>query len=488
MLVILDGFGYSLQTYGNAIAHAQMPTWHFLLKNYPNTLLVAAGEAVGLPEGFIGNSEVGHLTIGAGRIIPSSLKQINDAIDDGSFYKNPVITDAFERLKSSGRALHLIGLLSDGGVHSHEKHLYALLKIAHDSGLKKVFIHPLLDGRDVVPQTAALYLERLENVCASFGCGAIATLHGRFYAMDRDNNWDRTQASYDALVGKVQQVSISWQEYLSQNYAQGISEEFMQPIVLDQEGIIRSQDGVFFFNIRPDRARQLTQLFINSASLNCAFFMTMVRYKKEFTNIVVYETPLIENTLLDRIAEKTEGKESIFIIAETEKYAHVTYFFRGMRDIQLNHEQRVLIPSLKIQSFAEYPEMSAAQITQKLINSLQTDPAFFYLVNYANADMVGHSGNFEATVEACECLDMQLKILYEEVVCKQGGTLFIVADHGNAEEKRDLQTGKPLTAHTHNKVPFVVVGKKYHDKTIFADQKTAGLSVVASFILRHLFE
>lgn len=501
MLVILDGFGYSLQPYGNAIAHAKMPMWDYLLKTYPNTLLQASGLAVGLPDGFIGNSEVGHLTIGAGCVIPSILKRFDDAINDESFYKNPLLLKSFELLKTRNKALHLMGLLSDAGVHSNEKHLYALLKMARDAGLTKVFIHAFLDGRDVVPKSAGRYLERLEAICNTLGCGIIASLHGRFYAMDRDTNWDRTKISYDVLVGKTKPCVLSWHDYLDKGFVEGITEEFIQPVLLNEEGFIKRDDGVVFFNFRADRARQLTQCFVDpdftyferkhlfSFDHSLAFFITTTRYKKEFenfNNLVLFEMSDIENTLLDQIAEKTTGAQSVFIIAETEKYAHVSYFFRGMRDIQLPHEQRVLIPSIKTKTFAEYPDMSAPQITKALLDSLQTNHAFFYLVNYANADMVGHSGNFEATVKACECLDAQLTALYDEVVLKQGGTIFIVADHGNAEEKIELGTGKPLTAHSRNPVRFVVVGDRYKNQNLFKEHD-AGLSIVTPLIVRHLF-
>lgn len=497
MLVILDGFGYRSARDGNAIANAKMPFWSYLCGQYPSALLKASGQEVGLLPGFIGNSEVGHLTLGAGRVIPSVLKRFHDAIANKSIFGNKTLIENFKKLKTSGKALHLIGLLSDAGVHSHEDHLFALLKMAKDQGLDTIFIHAFLDGRDTPPKSASIYLQRLEDLCITLGTGTIASIQGRFYAMDRDHNWDRTQTSYQALCGKITPLApISWQEALKKSYQNNITDEFVVPTILDPQGFIQSGDGVIFFNFRPDRAQQLTQAFINpdfghfANKLNTgdslAFFITTTRYNQNFKNPILFERETVAHTLLDEIAMQKQ-QAPVYIIAETEKYAHVTYFFRGMEDKQLASETRVLIPSIKTKNYIQHPEMSAPSITQSLIHSLRSKPAFFYLVNYANADMVGHSGNFAATIKACEILDQQLALLYHEVVDRLDGTLIITADHGNAEEKID-PAGNPLTAHTTNPVPFLIASKKKYKKIkttkAFCQEPILGLAHGAPTILK----
>lgn len=507
MLVILDGFGYSSQQEGNAVASAHMPTWNMLTHCYPHALLHASGQFVGLLPGYMGNSEVGHLTLGAGRVIKSFLKKIHDSIDDGSFFTNKILIDRFTQLKKSGGALHLMGLVSDGGVHSHEYHLYALIRMAKKMGLERVFIHAFLDGRDVAPTSAAVYLERLEAFCSDLGCGQLASIHGRFYAMDRDKNFDRTQLSYQCLTGQLDKTgATSWREVLSSSYRSGITDEFIQPVLLVSDGYIKSGDGVVFFNFRPDRAQQLTECFLSSSLRGGAggntrvwngpqlsFFISMTLYKEEFAklkNDVLFKRELVEHTLLDVLAEQPNPPK-VFIIAETEKYAHVTYFFRGMVDKQLPNEQRVLVPSVKMKSYANFPQMSAPTITQHILHSLETDPADFYLVNYANADMVGHSGDLQATIQACQVLDQQLTTLYNLVVLQMNGTLFIVSDHGNAEEKIDSKTGEPRTAHTTNPVPFVMVNKSctcgcVDGQPTEFQPPVYGLAHVSPTILKHL--
>ncbi|MFH1254449.1 MAG: 2,3-bisphosphoglycerate-independent phosphoglycerate mutase [bacterium] len=547
MLIILDGFGHSPKSPGNAVAHAKMPFWDWLIQNYPHTLLHAAGKAVGLPPRYIGNSEVGHLTIGAGRIVESILKKFHDEITGGNFFENKMLIRNFNKIKETGKALHLIGLLSDGGVHSHESHLYAFLKLAKNLGLKNVFIHVILDGRDVAPKSAATYLNRLEDECKKLDCGKIASISGRFYAMDRDNNWSRTQQFYDMLVGanpaihakqplqqtqgergkesargelvepsalgqraefqKPYNTSTTWQTIINQAYGAGKTDEFITPTLIDPNGFIKHGDGVVFFNFRPDRAQQITESFINpnfdkfptqnlcSSKLNSkngelAFFITPTKYNEnfaKFNNDILFEREKIKNTLLDIFAMQ-RNPFKVFIIAETEKYAHVTYFFHGMQDHQTSNETRVLIPSIKTENYINYPEMCANEITTTVLNSLKTDPADFYLINYANADMVGHSGDFNATVKACECLDKQLEQLYKVFVEKMNGTMFITADHGNAEEKMDVVTGTPLTAHTQNPVPFVLVSKYMQSKqdANWPIKPKFGISSIAPTILNFI--
>ncbi len=500
-LIILDGFGYSVNTQGNAIAHAKMPFWNWILQNYSHTLLNASGQYVGLLPGYMGNSEVGHLTIGSGRIISSTLKKFHDEINNNKIFQNKMLIDNFEKIKKSDTSLQLIGLLSDGGVHSHECHLHALLKMAVMSGLKNIYIHAILDGRDVQPKSASVYLEKLDALCKELGHGTIASISGRFFAMDRDKNWDRTQKYYNMLVG---QASIpnrpdSWQSVLETQYSSGVTDEFIKPIVLDPSGTIKPHDGVIFFNFRPDRAMQITQSFIDPnfdkfpvqrLCHTLQFFTTTTRYKEgfsKFNNDILFDREQITNTLLEVLTQQPKPPK-VFIIAETEKYAHVTYFFRGMQDIQTPNETRVLIASIKTQTYVNHPEMSANEITESVLASLENNPADFYLINYANADMVGHSGDFDATVKACECLDKQLEALYKQIVEKMNGTMFIVADHGNAEEKIDLQTGFPLTAHTKNPVPFVLVNKnkKSEQKAIFSKTVRFSLSNIAPTILNFI--
>ncbi len=498
MLIILDGLGYSPQTKGNAVVAANMPNFKGWLKNYPSTLLHASGKDVGLLPGFIGNSEVGHLTMGSGRIIKSALVKFKEVVDDGSFFKNETLIKNFKKI-GDNNALHIMGLLSDAGVHSHQFELEALLELAKKQNIKNVYIHTFLDGRDTPPKSAAIYLDRLDKFCKKIDLGKIATVHGRFYAMDRDNNWDRIKKSYDVLCSpKTITCNDSWQELLNKSYAKDITDEFVEPVFLEsdetfnvKDGQIKKGDGVVFLNFRPDRARELTQAFIDPnfnefyvTKNSLKFFITTTRYKKEFENFdneILFEKEKIENTLLDQILCKK------FIIAETEKYAHVTYFFRGMVEKQLPNEEYVLIPSIKAKNYIDYPKMSAKKITDKVLESLKNDPACFYVINYANPDMVGHSGNFDATVKACEFLDGQLKELYEEVVVKQNGTIFLTADHGNAEEMLDAKTGEPKTSHSNNPVYFIKINKGLEGEYLpeYEDVKY-GLSNIAPTVLEHL--
>ncbi|MBD3231859.1 2,3-bisphosphoglycerate-independent phosphoglycerate mutase [Candidatus Dependentiae bacterium] len=500
LLIILDGFGYSRQKEGNAVAAANMPNFKNWLQKYPNCLLKASGEAVGLPKKYMGNSEVGHTCIGSGRIVKTILKKFNESIKNGDFFKNKLLIKNFEKLKKkNNHALHLMGLLSDAGIHSHEKHLYALIKLAKKIGLKKVYIHTFLDGRDTAPKSARQYLQKLQDFCNKLNLGKIASLHGRFYAMDRDKNWNRTKQSYDILCSNQNKnlKNLTWQAALENSYKQKNTDEFLKPIRLISDGIIEKGDGIIFFNFRPDRARQLTRCFIdpnfnefkvknlNSTKGTLSFFITTTRYKNEFSkfdNDIIFEKEKIENTLLDEISKQTNKK--VYIIAETEKYAHVTYFFRGRKEKKLPNEKYTLIPSIKTKNYIDNPEMSAQKITNHILDSLKKDPAYFYLVNYANPDMVGHSGNFAATKKACEFLDIQLEKLYKEVIEKQNGTIFITADHGNAEEMKN----KYKTSHTTNPVIFMLINKYYENKKTSKKYKKPkfGLANIAPTILKYL--
>lgn len=481
-LVILDGFGYREAEEGNAIAQASMPTFHKLLETYPVTTLKAAGAAVGLPDGYNGNSEVGHLTLGCGTIIPQSLTLIEEAIQNGSFFKNKKLKHAFEELKKSGKTLHLMGLLSDGGVHSSLHHLFAFLKMAADEGIKKVLIHGFLDGRDVTRHSAEHYLEQIEKECKKLGIGKIASLHGRFYAMDRNRNWKQTEKSFLTLTEPQIKHADSWKEYLKAQDKAHPSEEFFDPLQIGINNFIKPGDGIVFFNFRADRARQLTSLFLNS-NLALAFFITPVSYGAEYPTTTLFERPQIPQTLTQFLHDQGY---SIFSIAGTEKYAHVTYFFNGGREEKLENETRILVPSTTRQQYDQFPEMSAPTITEAVLETLKTNPHDFYVINYPNADMVGHTGNLNATIKAVECLDTQLKLLIDEIVIKQKGILYITGDHGNAEEMIDPKTKEPLTSHTQNPVYFIMATQEL--KNIQLHLPLTQLSDVAPFIAQVMID
>ncbi len=483
-LVILDGFGYRKETDYNAIAHAHTPTLNELFATYPHTLLEASGTAVGLLPGYAGNSEVGHLTIGAGRTIMQPGTIIHNAIQDGTFFSNALLNTTLKTLPKT-KKLHLMGLLSDAGVHSNTEHLYAFMQEARVCGIEHIVIHPFLDGRDTLPQSAHIYLEQLQKYIDKYG-GIIGSMHGRFYAMDRDKNWNRIEKSYQVLTGDEQIHFTDWSRALNYYYEQGLTDEFIPPTLFSQQGIISDGDGIILFNFRPDRARQLTESFTNPnfnafkhKKLNPKFFITPTDYGLPTT--VLYAQQPITPTLKEVLSN--HGLK-LFTIAETEKYAHVTYFFSGGKEDAFEHEKRILIPSIRTKNYIHHPCMSAHEITQTILQSLKTDPHDFYLINYANADMVGHSGDFNATVKAIECLDKQVKQLVDAIVYGMNGTLYITADHGNAEEKWDYTAQQPRTAHTTNKVPFVMVQQGLEHNTINLPLHT--LADIAPCIIRNM--
>ncbi len=514
-LVILDGFGIAEPNPGNAVTSAKTPTLDQLMKNYPHTQLKASGSAVGLPDGVVGNSEVGHMTIGTGQIIKQALTIINDAIADGSFFTNERLMRPLKQLALSGKTSHIIGLLSDAGVHGTMNHLIAYAQAAESAGVKKIVIHPILDGRDVPPKSAAHYLTDLEKELQNIPHAHIGTLSGRFYAMDRNRNWDRTCKTYEALktpnlypnftlfhLGPEHSMRgvSSWQKTLDAWYATGESEEFLPPITLSHF-VIESGDGVILANFRPERMRQLYDLLTGQAPTNCAqptvnlsFCLTAVKYTDSDTSALFeIEKPSVlhlsgrsaRQVTQDRTTLKQELSKagySIFSIAETEKYAHVTYFFDAGNDKPYPHEQQILIPSIKARTYIDYPCMSAPEITQAVIHSLENNPADFYLINYANGDMVGHSGSLPAAIKAVECLDKQIGDLYREFVQKRNGVLIITADHGNVEKMID-EHGNPDTAHTTNDVPFIIVSKNSKQYSL---DGLHGLSDIAPFILHML--
>jgi 2,3-bisphosphoglycerate-independent phosphoglycerate mutase len=487
-LIILDGFGLSTEEKYNAIAQANKPAIDFFLSNYPHAAIQASGKAVGLPDSYMGNSEVGHITIGAGRITPSPFMQMHTALHSGALEKNLVLVTHLHQLAQTNNTLHLMGLLSDSGVNSHTEIIKSILLLAQSAGIKKIIIHAFLDGRDTAPQAAEKFLSHVDHLLKQFPTAHVGSITGRYYAMDRDNHWDRTEKMYTMLTDKEKKIVFhSWQEALNHYYSQKIFDEFIPPTLLNENATIRADDGIIMFNFRPDRARQLTACFVLpekvpfAPKIHTAFCITPTQFENDFKNPVLFETKPLINTLKEILSKY--GK-TIFAIAETEKYAHVTYFFSGGRETSFPGEQQVLIHSLAVKSYAEHPCMSAVGITNAIIESLHKKPADFYLVNYANADMVGHSGNLAATIKAIECLDAQLKILYEEIVKKMGGTIIITADHGNAEKKYDDKIGQPWTAHTSNPVPFIVIKKELKGSKIELPVKE--LADVAPFILEQM--
>jgi len=488
ILIILDGFGYRKEKNHNAIYHADTPHLDRWFTEYPHAIIEAAGTTVGLLRGCIGNSEVGHLTIGSGRVIPQSVRMIHEAIDDGTFFTNELLTTQLQKLQKSEKTLHIIGLLSDAGVHAHEKHIQAFVQAAVQQNVKNIVVHPILDGRDTPPKSASYYLQRLADFLQKIGHGLIGSLHGRFYAMDRNKYWERIERSYRVLT-ELQPIKYkNWQQVLTDNYAQHITDEFIMPVQLEPGHIIKNGDGIIFCNFRVDRVQELTASLIDphfdhfsTEQLDLAFFVTPTVYNQKLKTTVLFPMQKVVNTLKEVLVQ--EGK-TIFSIAETEKYAHITYFFNGGKEELLPNETRILIPSLPVKNYVDFPVMSAPQITNKVLESLRTDPKNFYLINYANADMVAHSGNFEATVNAVSCLDKELALLYDQVVEKMNGTLYIVADHGNAENMYDEVAQQPRTAHTTNPVPFMMIQKN------LANTKSSlplnQLADVAPFILHNM--
>lgn len=459
-LIILDGFGYLPTDRGNAVKHANTPVFDSIFQNYSHTLIGASGEDVGLPDGQMGNSEVGHLNIGAGRIVYQELTRITKEIREGSLFTNPALLEAMENAKKEGRALHLMGLLSDGGVHSHNSHIEGLLLMAKQQGVKDVYVHAFMDGRDTPPQSGKDYIVQLENFMKTHGIGKILTVSGRYYAMDRDKRWDRVKLAYDAIVKADAPKADSALSCIEASYHENVTDEFVLPTVIG-EGLttLSAHDSVIFFNFRPDRARELTRAIVDrdfdgfEREYFETTYVTMTQYDKTMPNVIVAYTPqTLDNTLGEYIASK--GKTQLRI-AETEKYAHVTFFFNGGREEAYANEERILVPSPKVATYDLKPEMSAYEVTDMLINDLETNPKDLIVLNFANPDMVGHTGVFEAAVKAVETVDICLGKVLEKIK-SLGGVAFITADHGNAEQMFD-DLGGPFTAHTTNKVPFVMV-------------------------------
>ena len=465
LLVICDGWGHAPPSPGNAISLANTPVYDRWLSESPWTTLEASGEAVGLPAGLMGNSEVGHLNLGAGRMVPQDLLRIDLAIRDGSFFENPVLVAAAERARQPGTTLHLLGLVSNGGVHSHERHLFALLDLARRRELPRVRVHVFTDGRDTPPRSAGKYVTRLEEALSASG-GEIASVTGRYWAMDRDNRWDRIARAYDALVHGRGRTAASALEAIEEAYARGENDEFVEPTVIVRDGrprgLLRDGDAAVFFDFRADRARQLTRAltdpgfteFPRGEKPPALFFVCFTEYKKEFALPVAFPTPSLHRILAEVWADA--GVRNIRI-AETEKYAHVTYFFNGGVEKPFPGEERVLVPSWRGATYDLHPQMSAAAITDEVEKALAGGRFGAIVVNYANADMVGHTGKLPETISAVETLDSCFERI-ERAAKAAGCALLMTADHGNAEQMIDPETGQPHTAHTTNPVPFVLPG------------------------------
>ncbi len=459
-LIIMDGFGYNADDYGNAITAANTPNIDKYMQG-PNTIIGASGLDVGLPDGQMGNSEVGHTNIGAGRIVYQMLVKISKSIKDGDFFENKALVDAMENCKKNGSALHLMGLLSPGGVHSHTEHLYGLLEMAKRNGLEKVYVHAFLDGRDVPPSSAAEFMEEAVAEINKIGTGSVATIAGRFYAMDRDNAWDRVEKAYKALVFGEGVKETDPVQAIKNSYANDVTDEFMLPTVVDENGKISENDSVVFFNFRPDRARQITRAFVDTefTGFERAYFpvhfVCMAQYDAAMPNVsVAFPPEQLTMTLGEYLAK--EGKTQLRI-AETQKYAHVTFFFNGGEEMQFEGEDRILIKSPDVETFDMKPEMSAFEVTDAVVEAIESDKYDVIILNYANCDMVGHTGIFDAAKTAVEAVDTCVGRMVDAILAK-GGAALITADHGNADKMYEPD-GSAFTAHTTNPVPFIVVGQ-----------------------------
>ncbi len=459
VLIILDGWGYREETDGNAIAAARTPVMDSLWAVYPHTLVHTSGKEVGLPKGQMGNSEVGHLNIGAGRVVPQELVRISDAVEDGSLFNNSVLVQTCEAVKANGSKLHLVGLCSEGGVHSHLEHLLALLELAKRQGLPEVCIHALMDGRDTAPTAGLGVIRTLQARIDELQVGRIATLSGRYYGMDRDRRWDRIQQVYTLITQDGTGDGRSAEDVLKAFYAEGVTDEFLTPTRL-APGAVEPGDGLIFFNFRPDRSRQLTQAFVAAnfkgferQQIQPLHFTTFTQYDASLSQVPVAFPPQNLSNILGEVVARHRLKQ--FRVAETEKYAHVTYFFNGGIEEPLAGEDRELVPSPMVATYDQKPEMSADQVTHATVKAVHSREYALVVVNYANPDMVGHTGNYEKAIQAIETVDHCLGKLLESV-SQVGGTAIIIADHGNAELMWDEQ-GNPWTAHTTNPVPFILV-------------------------------
>ncbi len=472
-LIFMDGWGLNPRKDYNAIALANTPYFDYIWNNWPSATLEASGNAVGLPVGQMGNSEVGHMNLGAGRVVPQDLTYINNLIESGEFDQNEVLNKTIQHAIDNNSSLHLLGLLSDGGVHSHQEHLYALLQLAKSKNFDRVFVHALLDGRDTPPRSGATYLEQLESQISRIGCGKIASIAGRYYSMDRDKRWDRTKLGYDAIVSGQGKQANSAGEAIQTSYDDDVGDEFVIPVVLvDDQGqpvaTIEDHDAVIFFNFRADRARQMTQALTEpdfdgferpGGRLQDLKMATFMHYYDGQKPEYAFEIPEPTNGLAETLSKY--GKRQ-FHSAETEKYAHVTYFFNGGREEPFEGEDRELIPSPKVATYDLQPEMSAYGITEAVVEAITSNQYDFVLVNFANPDMVGHTGFLDKAIIAAETVDECVRRVVEATV-KMEGVALVTADHGNSDQMLDYDTGKPHTAHTTNLVPLIYVAEQKPD-------------------------
>ncbi|WML45980.1 2,3-bisphosphoglycerate-independent phosphoglycerate mutase [Neobacillus sp. PS3-40] len=479
-LIILDGFGCRTEKKGNAVSAANKPNFDRFWNTFPHSTLTASGEAVGLPEGQMGNSEVGHMNIGAGRVVYQSLTKVNISIREGEFEKNETFHGAMDHVKKHGTSLHLFGLLSDGGVHSHIEHMFALLKLAADEGVEKVYIHAFLDGRDVGPKTAETYIKQTLDKMNEYGVGEFATISGRYYSMDRDKRWERVEKAYRAMVDGEGPSYSNPLDVVEDSYQHGIFDEFVLPSVITKEdgepvATIKDNDAVIFYNFRPDRAIQISNTFTNKdfrsfergdKHPNNLYFVCLTHFSETVDGYVAFKPSNLDNTIGEVLSQNNLKQ---LRIAETEKYPHVTFFMSGGREEKFPGEERILINSPKVATYDLQPEMSAYEVTDALMKEIEADHFDAIILNYANPDMVGHSGMLEPTVKAIETVDECLGRVVDLIV-KKGGTAIITADHGNADEVITLE-GQPMTAHTTNPVPVIVTksGVELREGGILAD-------------------
>ena len=469
LLMIMDGVGLNDEEKGNAFKLANTPNIDKYISKYPNTYVATSGMAVGLPEGQMGNSEVGHTNIGAGRIVYQELTRITKEINEGKFFENSELKKAMDNAKKEGKALHIVGLLSDGGVHSHIDHLFALLKMAKNNGLENVYVHAILDGRDTPPTSAIEYVKELEEQMKEIGIGKIATLTGRYYAMDRDNRWERVKLAYDAMANGIGNFFKTAQKAIETSYEIQEFDEFVKPIVMVGEdgkplGNVKNGDSIIYFNFRPDRARELTKAFMledfngfEREKIQDLTFVTMTKYDDSIKNVgIAYKPVELKNTLGEYLSNNGYTQ---LRIAETEKYAHVTFFFNGGKEEPYNGEGRILVPSPKVATYDLKPEMSAYEVTDNVVEAIDSKKYDVIIINYANGDMVGHTGNLEKTIEAVEALDKCVGRVISKIE-EVGGEALITADHGNCEYMLDLKTGEPITSHSTFDVPFIVVSNR----------------------------
>jgi 2,3-bisphosphoglycerate-independent phosphoglycerate mutase len=464
VLLVLDGWGYSDSPDFNAIAAAQTPVWDRLWQTCPHTLIGTSGADVGLPDGQMGNSEVGHLNLGAGRVVYQESSRVSRAVEQGEFFQNPVLCSAVEKAIAAGGAVHILGLLSPGGVHSYEAHIQAMVRMAVQRGCSKVYVHAFLDGRDMPPKSAAPSLAAMQRVMAEIGSGRIATLVGRYYAMDRDNRWERVSAAYNLLTaGKAEFSADDPLQGLQQAYDRGETDEFVKATRIGEPALVADGDAVIFMNFRSDRARELTCAFIEpefggfprERRPRLSAFVTLTEYSKEFHVPAAFPPIALTNGLGEYVSGL--GLRQLRI-AETEKYAHVTFFFSGGREEPFPGEDRILVPSPKVATYDLQPEMSAPEVTDRLVQAIESGVYDMVICNFANPDMVGHTGIFEAAVQAIETIDGCLGRVVAALE-RVGGEALITADHGNAEQMLDRVAGQPHTAHTNNLVPLIYVGR-----------------------------